>query len=149
MSDLKIGVSAPLFVTKQDNGETFRLAERKGKWTVLYFYPKADTPGCTKQACTYRDGIARLRAAGAEVFGISTDKIDDLVKFREKYQLNFPLLSDESGAIAKLYESKMPLVAFAQRHTFVIGPDLTLKAIDTKVKPDEDASRVLEVISKA
>lgn len=140
--DLKIGDQAPAFETQTDRGEVFSLESRRGKWTVLYFYPKADTPGCTKQACAFRDSIEKIRNLGAEVYGVSTDSVEALGKFREKYQLNFPLLADPKAEITKAYDAKMPVVKIAKRWTFIITPDLKIGAIDQDVDPALDAQVV-------
>jgi peroxiredoxin Q/BCP len=92
--DLKSGDPAPRFTAKTHEGREFRLEDRKGQWTVLYFYPKAGTPGCTRQACAFRDGIAAIRAEGADVFGISTDTVESQAEFHEDEHLSFTLLAD-------------------------------------------------------
>ena len=87
-------MTEPGITLKTDDGEDFELQSRKGKWTVLYFYPKAETPGCTKQACAFRDGIVQIRMQGAEIFGISADDVNALKKFKANHSLNFTLLAD-------------------------------------------------------
>jgi peroxiredoxin Q/BCP len=138
----KVGDKAPDFTVKQDDGSSFRLADRKGQWTVLYFYPKAETLGCTAQACAFRDSIKLIRARKAEVFGVSTDSPEQLAAFRKNHSLNFPLLSDEKTIVAEAFGAKMPLVPLAKRWTFVIDPELVIRWKDDKVDPAKDAANV-------
>ena len=139
----KAGDAAPQFEAPLDSGTPFSLAERKGQgWTVLYFYPKADTPGCTKQACAFRDRIQTIRKEGAEVYGVSTDSVADLQAFRKKYNLNFPLISDKDAKIATLFGAKMPLKDMAKRWTFVIDSDLKVRWINNDVDPAKDVDVV-------
>ena len=105
-SELKVGVLAPHFVAKTHEGKNFNLSERKGHWTVLYFYPKAETPGCTTQACAFRDSVDIIRAEGADIFGVSADTVEQLAGFHKKHKLNFTLLADPSADIIKLFGSK-------------------------------------------
>ena len=144
--ELKTGNPAPLFTTKNHEGTPFSLSDRTGKWTVLYFYPKADTPGCTKQACAFRDSIEKIRELGAEVYGVSSDTVESLKKFHEKYHLNFPLLADPKAEIINSYEAKMPLLKIAKRWTFIVGPELKIRSIDQDVDPAMDAKKVAETI---
>src|SRR3954464_14344666 len=92
--ELKPGQKAPDFTVLNDKGEKVKLSDFKGKKVVLYFYPKDDTPGCTKEACAFRDGIAELKKQGAAVLGVSVDSVDSHKKFINKFELNFPLLAD-------------------------------------------------------
>ena len=94
---LKIGQPAPDFTLLDDTGASVSLSSFRGKKVVVYFYPKDDTPGCTKEACAFRDGIAELKTRGAVVLGVSTDSVESHRKFKVKYRLNFPLLSDDRG----------------------------------------------------
>jgi peroxiredoxin Q/BCP len=141
-SDLKVGDPAPAVKLRTDAGKEFDLAARKGLWTVLYFYPKADTPGCTKQACAFRDNLDRIRARGAELFGVSADGVEALRKFKEKHRLNFTLLADPGLDAIQAYGTKMPVLGMSKRWTFIIGPDLVIRAIDRDVDPVLDAERV-------
>lgn len=100
---LQIGDKAPDFALKSDSGETVKLSQFRGKQVILYFYPADDTPGCTKQACGFRDNYAALAQAGAVVLGVSPDSVESHVKFKEKYHLNFPLLSDPDHKVAEMY----------------------------------------------
>lgn len=143
--ELKIGQTAPTFTLYSDDNQTFDLTSRKGQgWTVLYFYPKAGTPGCTKQACAFRDAIELIRQQNAEVYGISTDGVADLQAFRQKHRLNFTLLSDPDAKVTEAYGVKMPILQLAMRWTFIIDPDLKVRHIDDDVDPALDAQRVAE-----
>src|SRR5271167_1733249 len=98
MAELKEGAKAPAFSLTDDAGKTVKLADFAGKTLVLYFYPRADTPGCTREACDFRDQLAVFKKKKAVVVGVSKDKVPALVKFKEKYKLPFPLLSDPDHA---------------------------------------------------
>lgn len=146
-AELNVGDDAPPFQAKLHDGSDFDLLKQKGKsWTVLYFYPKADTPGCTKQACAFRDSLDSIRKLNAQIFGVSTDSVEAQNKFHQKYNLNFPLIADEKGDIVALYGSKMPLLNVSKRWTYVIDPELKIRWIDKNVDPVQDAERVAEKI---
>lgn len=146
-ADLKVGDSAPVFKSKTQDGADFDLESRKGSWTVLYFYPKAETPGCTKQACTFRDNLKKITDLGASVYGISVDTVDAQKKFHTHHKLNFDLLADEDGAITKLYGSKMPVLNMSKRWTFLIDPDLKIRAIEKNVDPIKDAGHMADLLT--
>ena len=120
----KPGESAPAFTLPDQSGKTRSLADYRNKWLVLYFYPKDDTPGCTEQACTFRDDWHKLSALGAEVVGVSVDDVTSHLAFSKKFSLPFPLLADTSGEVAGRYGSIYGFgpVKFAQRNTFLIDP---------------------------
>ncbi len=147
---LKEGDQAPDIHLRTDSGEEFQLADLKGKRLVLYFYPKADTPGCTTEACEFRDGIQGFGKKGAVVVGISPDKPSAQAKFKTKYGLPFALLADEEKAAANAYgvwkEKNMygKKVMGIERTTFVIGPDGKIEKIYGKVKAKGHAAEVLE-----
>ena len=143
---LKPGDAAPAFSSSLDDGTAFELSSRAGKWTVLYFYPKADTPGCTKQACAFRDSIAAIRALGAEVVGVSMNSASEQAAFKKKHRLNFPLVADEKGEIARLYGAKMPMLPMSKRWTFILDPELKIRRVDRDVDPAADAARVAEAL---
>ena len=146
---LSVGQVAPQFELKSQEGNSIDLASRKDKgWTVLYFYPKAGTPGCTAQACAYRDSISTIRNQNAEVYGISTDSVKDLQSFHQKHKLSFTLLSDEDGTVTEAYGVKMPIVNFAKRWTFIIDPNLVIRYIDADVDPVLDAKNVAYEIGR-
>jgi len=146
---LQPGQKAPLFKLKDQNGELVDLAARQGQgWTVLYFYPKAGTPGCTTQACAFRDSIRLIKDQNAEVYGISTDDVPALAKFHEKYKLNFRLLSDPDAQVTEAYGVKMPVVNLAKRWTFIVDPNLTIRNINDAVDPALDAKSVAETLGR-
>src|SRR5262249_19768839 len=101
--DLKVGQKAPDFTVLNDEGQKVKLSDFKGKKVVLYFYPKDDTPGCTKEACAFRDGFDEIKAQGAVVIGVSVDSVDSHKKFKNKFDLNFPLLADTDKKIVEAY----------------------------------------------
>ena len=155
MTEIKVGAKAPAFtavaVGGNCDGQTVSLAGLKGKTVVLYFYPKDDTPGCTKQACGLRDAW-RDFAGKAEVFGVSIDPVQSHAKFIEKFALPFPLLSDEGKKIAGAYGVWVEKSLYGkkyfgvERSTFVIGPEGKVRAVFRKVKPEEHAAQVLAVL---
>lgn len=146
--DLKINDAAPVFSATVQDGSRFDLAKRKGKWTVLFFYPKAGTPGCTKQVCAFRDGINKIRALGADVFGISTDTAAEQLIFHKEHRLNFNLLADHDGQVTELYGAKMPLLKMSKRWTFILDTELKIRDIMKDVDPVMDSSRVAKKISE-
>ena len=142
---VEAGQDAPLFILPNQAGKEFALASRKGAgWTVLYFYPKAETPGCTKQACAFRDSIKLLRALDAEVYGISADTVQDQAAFHDHHQLQFDLLADPEGSVISQYGAKIPVIGLAKRWTFILDPDLKIRSIQKDVDPALDAKRVAE-----
>lgn len=147
-SELRVGDPAKPFKLLTQEGKPFDLMSRKGMWTVLYFFPKAETPGCTKQACSFRDNIKKIRSLKAEVFGISTNSVKDQADFAKAHALNFTLLADEKGEVTTDYGSKLPLLNMSKRWTFIIGPDLTILDIAKDVDPITDAERVANKISE-
>ncbi len=146
---LKAGDKAPDIRVHTDTGADFRLSELKGQRVVLYFYPKADTPGCTVEACEFRDGIKAIAKKGAAVIGISPDKSAAQAKFKQKYDLPFTLLADEERSAAQAYgvwkEKNMygRKLMGIERTTFVIGPDGKIEKIYAKVKARGHAAAVL------
>ena len=146
---LNIGDPAPDIRVQTDSGEAFKLSELKGQRVVLYFYPKADTPGCTTEACEFRDLKGELAKKGTTVLGISPDKPAAQAKFKQKYDLPFTLLADEDKAAAEAYgvwkEKNMygRKVMGIERTTFVIGADGKIEKIYNKVKAQGHAAEVL------
>jgi len=123
-ADLAPGAAAPAFRGQDQNGAWHSLEDYRGKKIlILYFYPKDDTPGCTKEACSLRDGMDPLREAGAAVLGVSADDVASHKAFAEKYHLSFPLLADPDRKIIDAYGVRMPVVGVAKRVTFLIGKD--------------------------
>ncbi|MDO9183194.1 MAG: peroxiredoxin [Bacteriovorax sp.] len=147
-ADLAVDSAAPIFKLQTHKGTEFNLESRRGKWSVLYFYPKAETPGCTKQACAFRDSIKKIRALDADVFGISSDNVADQAAFHKNHNLNFILLADDKSEVAKLYGSKMLVLSMSKRWTFIIDPDLKIRSIDKDVDPVVDAEKVAAKIAE-
>ena len=131
-----VGSMAPTFTLPDQNGQARRLEDWRGKWVVLYFYPKNDTPGCTEEACSFRDDLAQLTALGAQVVGVSVDDSASHAAFARKYKLPFPLLADADGAVAARYGalSDWKVARFARRYTFLI--DAQGKIAKTYLKVD-------------
>jgi thioredoxin-dependent peroxiredoxin len=149
---LKVGSRAPAFSLASDSGETISLAGLKGKPVVLYFYPKDDTPGCTVEACEFRDTWADVKKTGAVVLGVSPDDVASHVKFRNKFKLPFPLLADPDHSVAGAYGAWGEKSMYGRkyqgilRNTFLIGPDGTIARVFEKVKPKGHAAEVLAAI---
>lgn len=149
-SVLTVGEPAPGFELIDQYKKTHKLTDYQGKWVVLYFYPKDDTPGCTTEACNFRDDIFRIREMRAEVIGVSLDSAESHAKFAEKHGLPFPLLSDANATLAEAYDCLKSLgpVKFARRHTFIIDPQGKLAKIYRKVKPDSHSAEVISDLKK-
>jgi peroxiredoxin len=119
---LRVGDTAPDFEGDDSRGGKTRLSLLLGQWVVLYFYPRAFTPGCTRQAKNFRDNYDDLRALGAEVVGVSTDDVETQCEFGKKMQARFPLVADKSGEVTRAYDVKWALLPAAKRVTYVIDP---------------------------
>ena len=146
---VKVGDKAPLFTQKMQDGTDFKLEDRKGKgWTVLFFYPKAGTPGCTKQACAFRDSVKVIRNEGAEVYGISSDTVASQKKFHEEHKLTFSLIADPKVEVINAYDVKMPVVDISKRWTFIIDDNLIIRDINDNVDPVMDAKNVADKLAK-
>jgi len=149
------GEPAPDFTAETDAGETVSLSDFRGKPVVLYFYPKDDTPGCTKQACGIRDAYGEFEDAGAVVLGVSPDKVGKHVKFKQKYDLPFTLLADPDHEVAELYgvwgEKRYMGRTYlgVNRTTFLIGADGTVTRVMHDVKPASHADDVLAALAAA
>jgi peroxiredoxin Q/BCP len=147
------GKPAPDFDLKSDHGETVKLSSLRGRPVVLYFYPKDDTPGCTKQACGIRDAYGEFERAGAVVLGVSPDDESSHVRFREKYKLPFTLLADTDHSVSETYgvwgEKSFAGKKFVgvKRSTFVIDADGTVKRVMHDVKPAKHADDVLAALA--
>ncbi|MGH7358283.1 MAG: thioredoxin-dependent thiol peroxidase [Candidatus Rokuibacteriota bacterium] len=146
------GKTAPDFELASDGGERVRLSELRGRKVVLYFYPKDDTPGCTKQACGLRDVYGEIQARGATVLGVSPDTEASHVEFREKYGLPFPLLADPDHEVAELYGVWVEKNAYGKksmgikRSTFLIDADGNVAKAMLGVSPDGHADKVLSAL---
>jgi len=153
MARLEAGQPAPDFSLDADDGSMVSLADLRGQTVALYFYPKDDTTGCTAQACEFRDARADYEAAGVRVIGVSPDPLKSHLKFRDKYDLPFTLLSDPDHVAAEAYgvwvEKSMYGRTYMgiERSTFVIGPDGVLKEALYKVKPKGHAASLLELLA--
>ena len=149
-NDLKEGMAAPDFVLQDQSGTEHHLADYRGKWVVLYFYPKDNTPGCTAEACHFRDDIMQLRELDAQLFGISLDGRKSHEEFAEKYTLPFPILSDGDGAVAKSFGSLFSLgpLKFARRHTFIVDPEGNLAKIYRSVKPKTHSDEIIRDLTQ-
>src|SRR5262245_36645982 len=149
---LEPGAKAPAFSLKSDNGKSVKLSDFQGKPVVLYFYPKDDTPGCTREACAFRDLKGEMEKAGAVVLGVSPDTVEMHGKFRDKYKLNFPLLADPDHALADTYGAWREKNMYGkksmgiQRSTYLIGPDGKIARVWKKVNVDGHDAAVLEAI---
>lgn len=140
-----VGQPAPDFTLPDQSGKPRRLADWRGKWLVLYFYPKNDTPGCTEEACTFRDDWEQLSALGAEVVGISVDDSASHAAFAQKYKLPFPLLADTQGDVAQRYGaiSDWKLFKFAKRYTFLIDPQGRIAKVYLSVNTSRHSAEIV------
>jgi len=145
----RVGAPAPEFALHDDHGKLVRLADFRGRPVVLYFYPKDDTPGCTTEACGFRDGFAEYARNAIQVLGISPDSVQSHAKFRDKFSLPFPLLADEGHGVASAYGVWGPKTFMGRtyegvlRTTFLVGPDGRLLRIYENVKPDGHSAQIL------
>jgi peroxiredoxin Q/BCP len=146
---IEVGDMAPEFALPSDSGDVVRLSELRGKRVVLFFYPKDDTSGCTKEACGFRDALPAISLRNALVFGVSPDPVRSHERFRDKYDLNFPLLADEDHAVAEAYGAWGLKKLYGReyrgilRSTFVVGEDGRIEKAYRKVKPAQHAEEVL------
>ena len=149
---LKVGDQAPAFTVATSGGGKISLADYLGKNVILYFYPKDDTPGCTKEACAFRDGFADFKKRGAVILGVSTDPVKSHDKFVEKFKLPFSLLADEDKKIVQAYGVWGEKSFMGRKYqgvfrvTFLIGPDGKIKKVWPTVKPEEHAAEVLAAL---
>ncbi|HSC93850.1 MAG TPA: peroxiredoxin [Burkholderiales bacterium] len=144
------GEPAPDLSLPDQDGKSRSLSEFRGKWLVLYFYPKDDTPGCTRQACAFRDDRHKLAALGAEVVGVSVDDVESHLDFAKEYRLPFPLLADAGGAVAASYGSlrDLGLVKFARRNTFLIDPQGRVAKVYLSASAAGNSGEVLEDLKR-
>jgi peroxiredoxin Q/BCP len=149
---IKEGDTAPDFDLAADDGSRVRLADLRGRKIVLYFYPKDDTPGCTQQACELRDRIGEIEARGAVVLGVSPDSVESHRKFKQKFNLNFPLLADEDHKLADELGVWQEKTLYGKKHwgnvrtTFIIDEEGRIAKVLPNVKPAAHADQVLELV---
>ncbi|HEY9278130.1 MAG TPA: peroxiredoxin [Methylotenera sp.] len=144
--NLVIDSDAPNFTLNDAKGKKHSLTDYRGKYLVLYFYPKNDTPGCTKEACHFRDDMTQLEKLGAKVVGVSIDSSESNGKFAEKYNLPFTLLADSDGKVAASYDAltNLLVIKIAKRHTFLIDPDGKIKKIYTNVNVSNHSQQIID-----
>lgn len=147
---IEVGQKAPAFALKNQDDQTVKLSDAalKGHWVVLYFYPKDDTPGCTKESCSFRDQYTAFTDAGAEVLGISSDNEKSHKAFAEKYNLPFPLLSDTGGSVRKAYKVPKSLGLLPGRVTFVVDKQGVVRhAFNSQLNATKHVSEALTVLN--
>lgn len=149
-AELQVGAMAPDFLLSDQQGRQHRLSDYQGRWVVLYFYPKNDTPGCTEEACRFRDDIAYFNAVGAQVFGVSVDSVESHAAFAARHSLPFPLLADTDGRTAQSYGSlsNWGLFKLAKRHSFIVDPDGRIARIYRRVSPSTHSAEVIEDLTE-
>jgi thioredoxin-dependent peroxiredoxin len=151
---IEVGIKAPDFMLPDQDGKMHKLSEYRGKPVVLYFYPKDDTPGCTKEACSFRDNFAQFKKAGIEVLGVSTDDPKSHTKFREKYHLPFTLLADTDKKVVKDYDVWVDKTNYGKtyfgtaRTTFLIDKNGNIIHVFEHVKPEDHAQEVINRFSE-
>lgn len=149
---IEVGKKAPAFSLKADDGTTIRLADLQGHPVVLYFYPRDDTPGCTKEACAFRDRKAEIEQLGAKILGVSPDTTDSHVKFRDKFELNFPLLADPDHVVAEKYGAWREKNMYGkksigiQRSTYLIDAQGRVAKVWPNVRVDGHDDEVIEAL---
>jgi peroxiredoxin Q/BCP len=152
MAELNPGSKAPDFTLLNDRGEKLKLSSLQGQTVILYFYPKANTPGCTKQACEFGERFPEFENLQAVILGVSPDPVKAIAKFRQKYSLPFTLLADEEHVVAGKYgvwvEKSMYGKSYmgVERSTFVVGPDGKISHVFRKVKPESNPGEVLKAL---
>ena len=154
MSDLKEGDKAPAFSMPTNQGTTASLSDYKGRKLVLYFYPKDDTPGCTKEACSFRDNLPHFEKIDAAILGVSKDTVEKHAKFIKKFDLNFPLASDEDGSVCDAYGTWGEKSLYGRKYmgidraTFLIDADGKIAKIWRKVKVDGHTEEVMAALKE-
>jgi peroxiredoxin Q/BCP len=149
---ISAGISAPDFELLDDTNSRRKLSDFRGKPVVLYFYPRDDTPGCTKEACNFRDEYSAYEKAGVQILGVSPDPVESHVKFKKKYQLPFHLLADEGHKVCDLYQVWGPKELMGRkfegvlRTTFLIDPEGKIIRVFEKVRPAEHSAEVLSAL---
>jgi thioredoxin-dependent peroxiredoxin len=151
---LEVGSPAPDFTLEDQSGSSYTLSDQRGKWVVVYFYPKDDTPGCAKEACSFRDALPRFQDVGAEVYGVSADDRGSHEKFARKYDLNFPLLVDPEKRVLNAYGAYGEKSMYGKKYmgvlrvTYLIDPDGRVAKVWPKVKPEGHADEVRAAIAE-
>lgn len=143
---IQVGQPAPVFTLMDQHGKLQTLSKMRGQWLVLYFYPKDDTPGCTTEACSFRDNIVAIKAKNTAVWGVSVDNKQSHAEFAKRHQLPFTLLADPGGKVAAQYGSLRNLLIFkiAKRHSFIIDPKGNIAKIYRDVSPKAHVSEILK-----
>lgn len=151
---LEVGTPAPDFTLEDQSGSSHTLSEQRGKWVVVYFYPKDDTPGCTKEACSFRDALPRFQDIGAMVYGVSADDRGSHEKFARKYDLNFPLLVDPEKRVLNAYGAYGEKSMYGKKYmgvlrvTYLVDPEGKVARVWPKVKPEDHADEVRAAIAE-
>lgn len=144
------GEKAPAFSAVNQDGKKIQLSDFKGQFVLIYFYPKDDTPGCTKQACNFRDQYSTLKKLNTTILGVSTQDEKSHLAFRAKHKLPFDLLVDQNGILANAYGvGKMPVIGLVKRQSILIGPDQTIVKFYSDVDPSQHVSEVMKDIKEA
>lgn len=146
----EVGKPAPDFNLPDQDGKLHTLQDYRGKWLVLYFYPKDDTPGCTQEACAFRDDLNQISELGAQVVGVSVDDTDSHAEFAKKYHLPFPLLADKTTRTADSYGALMNLflIKVARRYTFLIDPQGNIGKVYLSVETSRHSKQIIEDLQK-
>ncbi len=146
----RAGQPAPAFSLVDQSQTMHSLKDYAGKWVVLYFYPKDDTPGCTKEACSFRDDLTQLEKLGAQVIGVSVDDSDSHAKFAAKYHLPFPLLADKNGSVAESYGAlnNLGIIKIAKRYTFLIDPQGRIAKTYLSVDTSRHSQEIIDDLKK-
>ena len=145
---LQVGDPAPDISAPSTSGKDVKLSDLKGSWVVLYFYPKAFTPGCTAESCSLRDGYSEIQKLGAKILGVSLDNLPTQIDFKAKYHMPFELISDSKKEWAKAFDSLGIAGMMAQRKTFIINPEGKIAFIFDKVNTGGHDKEVAEVLKK-
>jgi thioredoxin-dependent peroxiredoxin len=146
----KVGEPAPDFNLPDAKLQQHKLADYAGKWLVLYFYPKNDTPGCTKEACAFRDDLFQIEKLNAKVVGVSVDDTDSHAEFAKKYNLPFPLLSDKDGKVADSYGAltNLGIIKIAKRYTYLIDPNGRIAKVYLSVNTSRHSQEIIDDLKK-
>ena len=144
------GEIAPDFTLRDQEGQPVKLSDQRGKWVVLYFYPKDDTPGCTKEACSFRDNITAIQQLNAMVLGVSVDSVASHKKFSDKFELNFKILADEEYKVCEQYGvlTRFMGMKVARRSTVIIDPEGVVRKIFPSVKPKDHALQIHKALEE-